>query len=112
MNVRNFLSCLIFPTATCLLILPQVSNALNFNKASISSSTIMESRLLIAELDCVANNNLTETAQTYIGRCRRGGINKEFPGELLNETLKNIKAGSAANYTKAWKLLNDNRFVK
>jgi hypothetical protein len=62
--------------------------------------------------DCVANNNLSETAQTFIGRCRLAGINREFPGELYQTTLGVIKAGSGANYTKAWKLLNDSRFAK
>jgi hypothetical protein len=62
--------------------------------------------------DCVANNNLSETAQSYISRCRKGGINSEFPGEMYSSTLGAIKSGSSAVHKKAWKLLNDNRFVK
>jgi hypothetical protein len=62
--------------------------------------------------DCVANNNLSETAQSYIGRCRKGIINSEFPGEMYSLTLGAIKNGSTANHNKAWKLLNDSRFAK
>lgn len=62
--------------------------------------------------DCVARNNLDEVAQSFIGRCCKGTINSEFPGELLRETLKTIQRGNSATYKKAWKLLNDNRFKK
>lgn len=62
--------------------------------------------------DCVANNNLSENAQTYIGRCRKGTINSEFPGGMYSLTLNAIKSGSTADHKKAWKLLNDNRFAK
>jgi hypothetical protein len=50
---------------------------------------------------------LGDIADSFISRCRKASIRQEFPGELLNETLGNIKAGNAANYKKAWKLLND-----
>ena len=62
--------------------------------------------------DCIANNNLGDNAQAYIGRCRSGGINSEFPKEMLSLTLKEIKGGSSAAHNKAWKLLNDKRFEK
>ncbi|MFW5443798.1 MAG: hypothetical protein ACKE51_05785 [Methylococcaceae bacterium] len=62
--------------------------------------------------DCVAGNNLSESAQNYIGRCRKGGINSEFPGEMYSKTLGEIKSGSSAVHKKAWKLLNDKRFAK
>ena len=62
--------------------------------------------------DCVATNNLSETAQSYINRCRKGSINSEFPGEMYSKTLKEIKSGTSAVHKKAWKLLNDGRFAK
>lgn len=62
--------------------------------------------------NCVANENLGETADKYISRCRRGGIRQEFPSELLQSTLGDIKGGSSAVQKKGWKLLNDNRFEK
>lgn len=76
---------------------------------------IQDNHPLISEAraaDCVANNNLSEKAQSYIGRCRKGSINSEFPSEMYSETLNVIKNGSTANHKKAWKLLNDSRFVK
>jgi hypothetical protein len=77
------------------------------------SGSIELSRYLVAQAaDCVASNNLGDIADSFISRCRKGSIRQAYPGELLNETLGNIKAGSAANYKTAWKLLNDNRFVK
>lgn len=78
-----------------------------------NSSSIELSDYLVAQAaDCVASNNLGDIADSFISRCRKGSIRQEFPGELLKETLGNIKAGSAANYKKAWKLLNDSRFAK
>lgn len=62
--------------------------------------------------NCVANDNLTEVADNFISRCRKASIRSEFPGELLSETLGNIKKGKTARHKKAWKLLNDNRFKK
>ncbi len=62
--------------------------------------------------NCEANDNLTETAMSFIGRCCKGSIQREFPGELLWTTLSAIKIGSSAVHKKAWKLLNDNRFKK
>jgi Domain of unknown function (DUF4157) len=62
--------------------------------------------------NCIANDNLGETADSFISRCRKASIRSEFPGELLSETLGNIKKGKTARHKKAWKLLNDNRFKK
>jgi hypothetical protein len=62
--------------------------------------------------NCEANDNLTEIANSFISRCRKASIRREFPGELLNETLGAIKKGKSAQHKKAWKLLNDNRFKK
>jgi hypothetical protein len=62
--------------------------------------------------NCIANDNLTEIADNFISRCRKASIRSEFPGELLPETLGNIKKGKSARHKKAWKLLNDNRFKK
>ena len=62
--------------------------------------------------DCVASNNLSETARSYISRCRKGSINSVFPGEMYSKTLGEIKSGRSAVHKKAWKLLNDSRFAK
>jgi hypothetical protein len=59
-----------------------------------------------------AGDNLDETAESFIGRTRKGSINREFPGELKGKTLGEIKQGKSAAEKKAWKLLNDNRFKK
>ncbi len=61
---------------------------------------------------CVARENLEEKAGLFIIRCRRASINREFPSELLKETLGTIQKGDSAAYKKAWKLLNDSRFAK
>lgn len=62
--------------------------------------------------DCSAENNLEETAQSFIGRCRRGKINRVFPTELLLVKVGAIRDGKSKSYRKAWKLLNDSRFKK
>jgi hypothetical protein len=80
--------------------------------AAVGGQHFIGTQLAYAQNSCVANENLNETAQSFIGRCCRGGINSEFPGELYSKTLREIKDGSGASYNKAWKLLNDNRFKK
>lgn len=85
-------------------------NSVNWQQHS--GSIELNDHLVAQAADCVASNNLGDIADSFISRCRKGSIRQEYPGELLNETLGNIKAGSAANYKKAWKLLNDGRFVK
>jgi len=64
---------------------------------------------------CDYDDNLSDLAQSFIGRCCRGGINSEFPGEYYNVTLGTIKSkaqNSVGQAKKAYKLLNDNRFRK
>ncbi|SFP64516.1 RHS repeat-associated core domain-containing protein [Variovorax sp. OK605] len=54
-------------------------------------------------------------ATDWIGKNCRGSINREFPGELREKTLKEIMDQSKSGDSvakKAWKLLNDNRFKK
>ncbi|MCL2658737.1 MAG: DUF6531 domain-containing protein [Betaproteobacteria bacterium] len=54
-------------------------------------------------------------ATDWIGRNCKGSINREFPGELRDKTLKEIMDQSKSGDSvakKAWKLLNDNRFKK
>ncbi|QIS09041.1 hypothetical protein [Nocardia arthritidis] len=62
--------------------------------------------------NCTAGDNLGDKADSFISRCRKGSIRREFPGQLLQATLGEIKKGTSADYKKAWKLLNDNRFKK
>ncbi|WP_428261773.1 hypothetical protein [Haliangium sp.] len=62
--------------------------------------------------NCVANKNLAEEADSFISRCRKASIRREFPGELLTSTLGEIKRGRTNKNRTAWKLLNDSRFAK
>ncbi len=61
---------------------------------------------------CNARENLEEIAVSFISRCCKASIYREFPSELLFTTLGDIHRGSTAAHKKAWKLLNDNRFKK
>jgi hypothetical protein len=51
-------------------------------------------------------------AGDWIAKKCKGSINSEFPSELRNKTLEEIKNGADAVSKKAWKLLNDSRFKK
>jgi hypothetical protein len=61
------------------------------------------------------NNEDNMTANDIISNRRKAGVRREFPGEYLNKTLKQIKkeadAGNA-RAKKAKKLLQDGRFKK
>jgi hypothetical protein len=63
-------------------------------------------------VSCQANENLWEMADFFISRCRKSSVRREFPSQLLYESLRQIKNGSTASHRKAWKLLNDGRFLK
>ncbi|MFS1524430.1 RHS repeat-associated core domain-containing protein [Microbulbifer sp. 2304DJ12-6] len=51
-------------------------------------------------------------ADDWIGKNCKGSINREFPENLRNKTLEEIRRGNSKEYKKAWKLLNDKRFQK
>jgi hypothetical protein len=59
---------------------------------------------------CNAGENLEEVAISFIGRCCKGSILREFPGQLLFVKIAEIRRGATADHKKAWKLLNDSRF--
>lgn len=61
---------------------------------------------------CQANDNLFQIADTFISKCRKASIRREFPAQLQSSTLRVIKDGRTAIHRKAWKLLNDRRFMK
>lgn len=60
--------------------------------------------------DCKAGHNLGDIADSYISRCRKASVRREFPKEFLNKTLAQIKSTPGINARKAWKLLNDKRW--
>lgn len=66
----------------------------------------------VQAVDCVTSNNLLETAADYINRCRTGGINSEFPANMYSIKLGEIKGGSGTIHKLAWRLLNDEKFIK
>jgi hypothetical protein len=61
---------------------------------------------------CNTNKSLDEVAISFIGRCCKGSILREFPGQLLFTKIGEIRRGSTADHKKAWKLLNNSRFRK
>jgi bifunctional DNA-binding transcriptional regulator/antitoxin component of YhaV-PrlF toxin-antitoxin module len=67
---------------------------------------------ILAGLGAVAAVILfVKTAQEIISEKKKGSINREFPGEWLDKTLKEIEEADE-NARKAKKLLNDKRFNK
>ncbi|PZO46453.1 MAG: hypothetical protein DCF15_20250 [Phormidesmis priestleyi] len=67
---------------------------------------------VITQQDCEYDNNLSETADSYISRCRKAGIRRTFPGEYYEKTLGEIDRDKSADGKKVKKLLNDGRFKK
>ena len=65
-----------------------------------------------SDTSCRYNDSLSETADSFISRCRQGRIRREFPTELNNVTLRAIRADKSDDGKKAYKLLNDGRFKK
>ncbi|MEV4124668.1 hypothetical protein [Nocardia sp. NPDC049707] len=72
----------------------------------------MTSVELVSKGSCAASDSLGDIADAFISKCRKGSIRREFPGELLQSSLGDIKNGGSAVHKKAWKLLNDSRFKK
>jgi hypothetical protein len=61
---------------------------------------------------CQYQDNLNSTAESFISRCREGGINRQFPAQYYAVSLLEIKMDKSAEGKKAYKLLNDGRFKK
>lgn len=64
------------------------------------------------QADCNFSNNLSETADSFISRCRKAGIRNEFPGEYYAVTLGEIDRDRSARGKKARKLLTNKRWIK
>lgn len=70
------------------------------------------------ELGREAVKKLRSKASDWIGQRCKGSINKEFPTELEDKSLEEIRNLSRGKSDlsdvakKAWKLLNDSRFQK
>ena len=61
---------------------------------------------------CDPNDNLDEIVQSFISRCRQGGINRVFPGQFYDVPIREVRNGNSKEHKTAWKLLNDTRFKK
>jgi len=62
-----------------------------------------------------ALQKLESTADDWISRNLKGSVNREFPSQMRNRTLDEIRRDARAGdeaAKKAWKLLNDSRFRK
>lgn len=62
--------------------------------------------------DCNFSNNFSETADSFISRCRKAGTRGEFPGEYYSVTLGEIDRDRSARGKKARKLLTSKRWIK
>lgn len=64
--------------------------------------------------NCEYQENLSEVATRFIGRCCIAAIRREFPGEFYDSTLDEINQLRSENRRAqtAYKLLNDGRFRK
>lgn len=65
-----------------------------------------------AERNCNPMDNLDESAETFLERCIKGRIHSEFPGEMRQRTLGEIRAGQTARDKKGWKLLSRKIYQK
>lgn len=64
--------------------------------------------------DCKIDNNLSLKASEFIGKCCKGSIKAEFPSELMNNTVKDIRDNKSKNdkYKTAWKLISRDEYRK
>ena len=66
----------------------------------------------VVSQNCNFSDNLSEMADSFISRCRKGSIRREFPGNYYTKTLGDIDRDTSKVGKKARKLLNDSRFKK
>ena len=59
-----------------------------------------------------ALDKFNSKAGDWIGKNCKGAINREFPENLRDKTLEEIRRGNSKEYKKAWKLLNKKQFQK
>jgi hypothetical protein len=58
--------------------------------------------------------NLDLTALQFIGKCCKGSVKDEFPGELFGNTVRDISNNRSRNdsYKTAWKLISRREYRK
>lgn len=84
-------------------------------RALLLVAIVLASGTAEAARDCNATNNQDEIAQSFIGRCCKGSIRAEFPGQWLSRLIGEVrKAADAGDKTArtAWKLLNKGEYKK
>ena len=59
-----------------------------------------------------ALDKFSSKAGDWIEKNCKGAINREFPENLRDKTLEEIRRGNSKEYKKAWKLLNKKQFQK
>ena len=59
-----------------------------------------------------ALDKFSSKAGDWIEKNCKGAINREFPENLRDKTLEEIRRGNSKEYKSAWKLLNDKQFQK
>ncbi len=68
-----------------------------------------------AAATCDTQSSLDDLARTFIGRCCKGSVNREFPAQWLDKALREIKAAADRadrDARKAWKLLSRPEYRK
>lgn len=79
-----------------------------FDSGNIGSGSVITEQ----SQNCNFSDNLDESADSFISRCRKASIRREFPGDYYGKTLGEIDRDRSKDGKKARKLLNDRRFEK
>lgn len=92
------------------ILIAALSGLIGFLPACGSNSSIGSDG--VSSQNCNFLDNLSEAADSFISRCRKGSIRREFPGNYYSQTLGDIDRDTSKVGKKARKLLNDSRFKK
>lgn len=98
----------------CIGLLVIATGLLCGGRPAIARSSTFAATSAIART-CDAQGNLDETARSFIGRCCKGSINREFPSQWLDKALGEIRAAADRgdrDARKAWKLLSRAEYRK
>ena len=64
--------------------------------------------------DCVIDNNLSDTVETFVGKCVKGSVGSVMPGSMWSKTVGDVKNNRSKDddYKTAWKLISRSEYRK
>jgi hypothetical protein len=63
---------------------------------------------------CDIDDSLSDTVETFVGRCCKGSVRSVMPSEMLKKTVRDVKDNRSRDddYKTTWKLISRSEYRK